>query len=401
MQLKKLKKISVLMGLILSAGILSRAEAATDVKFSDVVKEVTIKGDLRLRHESFHRSDKNGTATANASNERDRHRQRVRLRLQTDFKLPNNLAAKFRFASGTGEQGSTNQSLDNLSNQKEFWIDRAYLEWAPGDTMRFAGGKIPNPLWVPYSGDILWDGDFNPEGASENFSFFGPFQTKIFINALQMVVDEDTSGTQDQAMFGQQLGIETLLFEESKFTFAAGLHEWVNERSSNFSPTNLATLPVSPTGSTPQDGNRRTSNVLQNEFRVAEYTGEFATRLFDIPISVMGTAIHNQKAMLTPDEDKGYQYGTIIGKANKAKALEFAYFYKRAETDATVADVADSDFGSSGGTNRKGHIMWGAFAPVDFMIISVKHFITKTLEPSLSPNVKPVNRTQVDFLVKF
>ena len=34
--------------------------------------------------------------------------------------------------------------------------------------------------------------------------------------------------------------------------------------------------------------------------------------------------------------------------------------YKHLEDDATVADLADSDFGD-GGTNRKGHILSGAW----------------------------------------
>src|SRR5687767_10576003 len=76
--------------------------SATEVKFNDIIKEIAIKGDLRLRHESFYRSDQDG-APAISSN-KQRHRQRFRLRLGVDFKLPSNVEAKFQFASGTGEQ---------------------------------------------------------------------------------------------------------------------------------------------------------------------------------------------------------------------------------------------------------------------------------------------------------
>lgn len=48
----------------------------------------------------------------------------------------------------------------------------------------------------------------------------------------------------------------------------------------------------------------------------------------------------------------GYQAGVIVGKASDPQSWEAAYFYKLVETDATVADLADSDFGN-GGTNRK------------------------------------------------
>jgi len=383
---------------LVTIGFKTAAQAAdgTIIKFNDIIKEVVIKGDLRLRHESIHRSDKPSSPAA--TSERNRHRQRFRLRLQSDFKLPNNLEAKLQFASGTGEQVSTNQSLDNLSNEKGIWIDRAFLQWKPMETVTLMAGKMANPLWRPYSSDILWDADFNPEGAGQSFHFFGPLQTKIFINAMQMVVDEDSAGTQDQAEFSGQIGAEALVLDESKFTFAVGVHEWINERVNNFGQGVSG-----PTVG--QDGNRRVTNVstqaLTNEFRVVEYTGEFNSKILSVPISLQGTFIHNTKSRLIPPENDGFQYGAIIGKASQRNGIEVAYFYKRSETDATVADVADSDFGSSGGTNRKGHIMWAGYGLTDFATLSAKHCITKTVNFALFPGIKPVNRTQVDLQVKF
>ena len=87
--------------------------------------------------------------------------------------------------------------------------------------------------------------------------------------------------------------------------------------------------------------------------------------------------------------------------AAKAKGTwELAYFKKYAETDSTVADVADSDFGD-GGTNRKGHIVWLAYAPTDWMQLKAKAFFTDTIDRQFSPGDKAVNRLIMDVVVKF
>ena len=88
------------------------------------------------------------------------------------------------------------------------------------------------------------------------------------------------------------------------------------------------------------------------------------------------------------------------GKAANKGKWEVAYFNKQVRTDATVADVADSDFGD-GGTNRKGHIVWIGYALTDFMNLSVKHFDTEVINVALAPGRDDINRTQVDLLVKF
>ena len=111
--------------------------AAADFKVAEALKTLSFGGDVRLRQEYFDKTTRGAI---------DRSRQRFRLRLATEAELPENVKVKLRFASGTGEQTSTNQSLDNASSQKAFWIDRAYLEWKPAKGVRLQGGRQANPL---------------------------------------------------------------------------------------------------------------------------------------------------------------------------------------------------------------------------------------------------------------
>jgi len=370
----------------------SRAHAATDIKYSGWIEEVKMSGDIRLREEYF---DKR------SSGQNDRNRQRFRLRLNTDFKLPKGFQVKTTLASGTGEQVSTNQSFDNLSGQKDIWIDKVYTVWKPLDALSLQFGRMENPFWRPYSYDVVWDGDFNPEGFSQSINHLvGPFN--LFATALQMVADEDSGNNdsankkpKDQWMLGEQVGMEVKLPLESRFKASFANYNWINERYGTFSQN------------TNNEGNRRdslqpSSGTLQNDFYVNVYTGVFSTWIMDKPVTLEGTYVVNDQARqsFNPKEDTGYQWGVIVGKAKDAKTWELAYFNKHVRTDATVADVSDSDFGD-GGTNRKGHIVWGAFAPLDWMVITLKHFQTTVINPSLRPGADDIRRNQLDWLVKF
>lgn len=356
---------------------------AAEIKLGDALERVSISGDFRLRQENFNKKT-NGQV--------DRSRQRYRLRLATDFSLPSQLALRLRFASGTGEQVSTNQSFDNLSSQKSIWVDRAFLEWTPRNFARLAAGRMSNPFWTVYTSDAVWDEDFSPEGFSQSAEVLLGGNMRVFGNALQMVVDEDGDIVKDQWMMGEQLGLDFLL-GESRIRLAGSYYEWINEGTTTFSQ------------GVANEGNRRTGaspGVLQNDFGVAELTGEIMMSAMGIPVSLQGTYLKNTKAQdsLDPKADTGYQAGFRLGRAGLDRTWEAAYFYKKVQTDATVADVADSDFGD-GGTNRKGHIFWVAGNPYDWMQVKAKYFITKVIDESLTPNADDINRLQLDFSVRF
>jgi hypothetical protein len=379
----------------------TKAFADAELQFNKWVETVKIGGDLRLRHEIFDKK---------TSGQVDRTRERFRLRLNLDFGLVNKFAVKTTLASGTGEQVSTNQSFDGLSSQKSIYIDKAYLTWDPISNLKLQGGRMENPIWRQYSSDVVWDGDFNPEGFSESYSqLVGP--VNVFVNALQMVVDEDSGnnstegqGTgstnsqsaknRDQWMFGNQIGVEFRLPLESRIKVAYANYDWVNERFGDFG------------AGVNNEGNRRTvassTGSLVNNFNVNEFTGVLSSWIFKLPVQIQGTYVKNNgvRDTFSPKEDTGWQVGTIIGKAGQKNKWEAAYFRKHVRTDATVADIADSDFGD-GGTNREGSIYWVSYSPLDWMMLSAKYFQTQVINPSLAPGADDINRFQLDTVVKF
>ena len=386
---------AVLAGLLALAAVPASAQL-DKIKLSDTIQSIKFSGDIRLRSDSY---KKRGPGL------NDRNRLRYRLRFGPVIELPENLSAIIRLGSGTGEQVSTNQSYDNLSGQKALWVDLMYLRWKPtfndNATASVQAGRMANPLWRTYSSDVVWDDDFNPEGFGESVEWLFPDAgVSVFANGLQAVADEDSGRGKNQMYFSQQLGFETRLPLDSRLRVAGAYHKWSDENQSTLSQASF------------QDGNRRAANsssgALLNRFGVGEVTGQLSGWAGGIPVSLQATVVRNLRAIdfatpafaVGPVARDAYQFGAIIGAAKKTGSWELGYFKKYVQTDATVADVADSDFGD-GGTNRVGHIAWVAYAPRDWMLLKAKGFVTDTIDRQFLPGDKAVNRLQVDVAVKF
>jgi hypothetical protein len=366
--------------LLFEKGILTKDEAANvqETKFSKWIDRITLSGDFRLRHESFMKDPA-----------KDRHRQRFRLRIGPEIKI-NDFTLGIRLASGTGEQVSTNQSFDNFFNQKPIFIDRAYLQWKGMGWLILTGGCMPNPFFTIYTTDVVWDDDLNPEGFAENFMFKVSDSLNLFANLGQFILDEDSGFNRDQWLFGEQVGAHVTFTKETKASLAVAYYDYTNATINSFGQTAV------------QAGNTRvsaTDPTLVNPFRVLDLTGELSTTVGSLPISLQADFVKNT-ANTTTGEDKGYQIGLKLGKASDPHTWELAYFYKLLETDATVADHADSDFGD-GGTNRKGHILWGAYNLTKGLQFKTKFFRTKVENASLPPGTDDIDRLQVDLSMKF
>lgn len=369
--------------LLFDKGVITKDEAATvqGRKFAKWVDRVTFGGDIRLRHESFYRN------TAD-----DRHRQRFRLRFGPELKI-GSLTVGIRLASGTGEQVSTNKSFDNLSSQTALYIDRAFVKWnSPAlRWLTLTGGRMPSPFFTVYSSDVVWDDDFNPEGFAQGI-VLKPGGLELFLNTAQFVLDEDSSGrpSTDQWLFGQQVGVKVSPVHNVQTTVAAAYYNTVNGQNGTFGQAAV------------QDGNSRAAGVLVNDYNVVDITALLAVKLGSLPIALMGDYVTNtadtKDAGGADTKDSGYQAGLILGKASDPQTWELAYFYKLVGTDATLADVADSDFGN-GGTDRKGHIMWAAYNPNKAIQVKVKYFKTEIEDDQATPN--DINRLQADLSVKF
>lgn len=375
-------------------------DTSANISISKYISNLKIGGDLRLRQENFWKSTPGQT---------DRSRQRYRLRFGINPVIEN-FNVVFRMASGTGEQVSTNQSFDNLSGEKGLWIDQAFIGWKAFEWMGLkatvTGGRMQNPLWRVYSSDLVWDDDFNPEGFHQGLEYaYG--RGSLFFNAMQMVLDEDSGDNRDQWLYSFQVGARTRVYKDNFFTIAAALIDAENERVNDFGQA--------AGGAVNNEGNSRFPGAASTGtafYTMAHVTAELKTKIWILPVSFMGDYVkniadnsvdpvqNNRVYGSSATEVVGYQFGAVIGQAKAANTWEVAYFFKWAETNATFADIADSDFGD-GGTNRRGHIFWIAYNPKEYLQIKAKGFCTEVLRTDLAPGRDNINRFQLDASIKF
>jgi hypothetical protein len=408
---------------------------APEVKQSAQVDTMTIGGDFRYRVEYFDYRDNPADLDKDKVKRggKERERQRIRLRLKSEYKLRDSFSVVGALATGTGESVSTNQTMANLGTQKGIWIDQAYAAWRPGflgeaGSLGLFAGRMANPLWRPYSADIVFDSDFSPEGTAASASYLVLDAVNVFVNSMQMSVHEMSTNARGVWEFSNQVGVEVPLPLALRLTVAGAMHNWLRT-----SDTVLGQNPV-------QLGNTRPSSTLLNPYRVGEVSAQLGGWIpvpipgkeMSLPVSIQGTFIKNLDA-LGPDSssiwvagkqyyrgtsfigksDQGYQVGAILGKASAPNSFEVAYFYKRAQWDCTMADVADSDFGE-GGLGRKGNIAWAAYTPNGFVTFQVKVFSVRLLDKRYTRNTDKtskyfgkltqndrINRIQADVSVKF
>jgi len=404
MKLATLKKVLgtlvvLMLGLIGYAPAVHADAAFAGEKWVDTLK---FNGDLRLRHEDFFNKGVNAV---------DRHRERFRMRFGATATIQD-WTAGMKFASGTGEQVSTNQTFGNSFSEKGLYIDQAYIQWKPQEYVRLTGGRMPNPIWRTYSSDVMWDNDLNPEGYAQQVELPAGDRLSVYGNFMQLPINEISGSNGDPWVFGNQLGASFKFDEDTRVKLGIADYMFINERKNVFLSTTAADSAVI------QEANTRVAGSAQlaAPFNIVDVTAELAFHVLSLPMALQGDYVKNVaqgnaliNAANANGQNEGYQIGAIIGKAKNQGTWEFAYFRKYLEANATISDWADSDFGN-GGTNRKGHIMWLAYAIRDYLTISGKYFITTKVNNQISStapfgaannNFGDINRFQLDVVLKF
>lgn len=374
--------------LLIEKGTITKEEAASvqETKLAKWVDRFSFAGDLRLRHDS----------TLRDAPDLDRHRQRLRLRLGSTLQIDHFLVG-IQLASGDGSQTSNNQSFDNLFSQKPIWIRQAYLQWKAAPWLALTGGKMPNPFFRVT--ELVWDDDLAPEGFAENVTFKVTETIVLFINAGQLVLDEDAADNNDQWLFAEQVGAQIGLGKDTSMTLAGAFYNFKNATRGTFGQVTLqdGNTRVNPT---PTATSLYTDPTLVNNYRVLNLTAEVGIKMADLPLIFHGDYIKNL-ADTTTDQDTGYQAGLQVGKASNPRTWEVAYFYRITETDATVADIADSDFGANGGTNHRGHVIWIGYSPTKALQLKAKYVVTEVEDETLPPGEDDTKRLFLDAVVKF
>ena len=401
------------------------------------VSSLKFNGDMRVRSESFHFDNPAGT---------DRQRFRYRLRFGVTAALADSFEAGFRLGSGDLDGGissgldpiSNNQSFQNNGSKKGIFLDLVYGKWTPIKTADWQGsftiGKMENPFVFS---DMVFDGDYTPEGAALQLTYTLNDQHALKSSAGAFVMDEISGSSHDPYFYGAQLRLESTWNKHWSSSVGVAALGVLNEdklnatRSSTFDVTATATNVVSSTTWTVPNingGNLRSAvgglsgsvGNLQNNYTpvIADASVTFTLEEFwhytaPFPIKLGADFIHNPAA---ENQNNGYSAGLTFGKAGKKGLWELGYRYKYLEGDAWFEELVDSDFGAfyqsgstrsgnaSGyvaGTNVKGHIIKAAYSPYNALTLGVTAFFNELIQENPAGSDSKTMRVQVDASLKF
>ncbi len=323
-QLKSRKPVPVEDLSVLQADV---AELQRQNSAASWTENIKLKGDFRYRYESIDVEDVD-----------TRERNRVRARLNLIAALPSNTEVGFGIATGGDDPVSTNQTLGDGGSSKGLRLNLAYFKWNATDEIYVTAGKFANPLFRPQKSQLLWDGDWTPEGVGVGWK-----GDVLFASAMGNWLESDTRNSEEVYAWSVQAGASVPL-GIGAFTAAVGYHD----------------IPVAGLGPIFDDaffGNSSVDDEYLYNYEMLELGAEFVANVFDLPMAFFGNYVQNQDA----DEfDTGYLLGISLGKASGPGTWQVGWAYQDLEADAVLGLISDSDF-AGGGTDGKGHRVSGAY----------------------------------------
>jgi hypothetical protein len=335
---------------------------ATADKTADTVAQgraaLSFAGDLRYRYEFF---DVQYV-------DRDRERDRIRARFNANFRVNDTISGRLGIASGGTDPRSSNQTLTDQNQRKDFDLDVAYVTWAPTSTLKITAGKQPY-AWTR-TGSFFYDGDVNVEGLAVNYAT-GNFFAATFYDWLAeraLSFSNVTTGTNtDSIMFGAQVGYRIPISDSVRLTLAGSYFDFDGVQGYNtfYGGNSFGNTTVVGTA----NGCSRTlaagTACLASDFNILEGSADLTASLGGKPLRFFIDYAQNQEAKVNAIAgeklDTAYAAGVQYGAASAAKGTwEVGMLYQQVEKDALFGQLLDSDFGD-GNTDTKGFAFRGAY----------------------------------------
>ena len=291
---------------------------------------IKLKGDLRTRYQWEKRK-------GNANQE---DRVRLRLRVGADGKVNDKVKAHFQLATGSrNDLRSTNQTLGGNANEAfghyDFWIDQMYVDYAPADWAKIYGGKMPLSSVFWQTGDMLFDSDINPDGASVVFNKELTGGIEGFVNAGWWIL-QDRALQSKVSLSYIQPGIKTKIMDNASLKLAGGYLYYNSLKGKDVDV--VISSKSSDTNSTVDSG-------LAYDFNSFIFSSELGV---DKPVSflpyasIFGDYVNNLDA---PSNNTGYLLGLKFGdkKIKDWGQWQAKYVYRHIGQDAVLDIFPDSD----------------------------------------------------------
>lgn len=372
--------------------------SAGKVDLSSSITRFKLSGDIRLRQQF---ESQTPGADTDISNERSR--TRVRFRLNGDFDLKNGWNTGFALETA-GASDSGNQTFENGADDYGISLARAYVGYTNGD-FTFVGGKQKN---IFYTTDLVWDGDINPQGLTEQYLWALNDKTSVTFRAGQLLMDDNnefsgpTTSATDAWMFYQQAELSQKIGSRVELKAAPGFFL--------YNASTLAGL-----------GNEAAFNGSTENLKVIVLPGELSFK--DVGGAGYGLKAYWDVAYNTTAEDRireayaqpasvsedplawlvGLSYGYGAGKT--AGDWKISADYRQIGLGSIDPNINDSDFAFSR-LNQEGFKISAAYNLTDFASLNATYMSTQEMEalPGAGPgiaNLESSDLFQLDLNVKF
>lgn len=337
-----------------------------------------IKGDIRIRQENVKTE---GTAL---DNDRTADRQRIRARFGVYSQINPQVDVGLRVATGgSSDARSTNQDLNGGFAKKDLWLDLGYLDWHPTalPNLHLIGGKMAQP-WVSM-GDVIWDGDINPEGVAATYKLPLNQNAELFgsLGYYSLKDNVDGDGYQfkhDMSLYTGQVGGKFNIADAVGLTVGGSIYTLNNEDNDGDAGTRTLAL----------NGN------TTDQFKLYEGFGQIDLKNLPIPLALYGQYVKNADS--TDDEDQAW----LAGIKSKLGAFSVDYNYRDVQRNGVVGAFTDSDFGN-GTTGARGHKLKLGYDIDKNFGLGVTYFMAKSDTAVASRSDADVNTLQLDLEAKF
>ncbi len=339
---------------------------------------IKLSGDFRHRHELIQ----------DESKDEDRTRWRIRARLMVSAMISEEISVGFRFASGSDDPVSTNETLDSGWSTKGWNLDLACFDYHPTAVkgLNLIGGKMKLPFEKVQKTELIWDGDLNPEGLAARFE--GDINDKVTVMlGTGFFYVEENSSSDDYWMAGAQGVLEVKPADNLHVIVGAGYYDYNIEAE------------VTPVFFDSEDafGNTAIADggdlLYACDFNEFEVLGEFGIKLDKTALLLYANYVTNTAA---DDLDQGYLFGTTIKRGKGKGNLKLAVNYREVEDNAVIGAFTDSDF-RGGGTDGNGFEFGFGYGLAEKVDMGVSLFLNnKGIDEEIE-----YRRLMVDLALKF
>ena len=338
------------------------AEKEIAIAKPDWTDRVSLDGDFRYRYE---RIDADGSDT--------RRRNRIRARTNITADVSDDVEVGFGLATGGDDPVSTNQTLGGGGSSKGVALNLAYADWNVMDGMHVIAGKFKNPLMRVAKQQLMWDGDWTPEGIAMTYK-----RDWYFVNALGTYLESDSRRGNDAFNWGAQFGA-TGECGGAKITGGVGYFSISAKGKTtpygdpsdpgDYFGNTAVQLDGQACGTTPD-----ATCVYLYDYMLTEVFAEAAFDLGDWPTVVFFDYVNNSDA---DANDTGWTLGTRFGQAKDRGQFEFTYLYADKEADAVLGLLTDSDF-AGGGSDNNGHFLQVNYGIAKNWTVGAQFFFNET-----------------------